>query len=56
MALIRNKIMLGKEEALYLFAERTLLQPGQTLAEVEEKYKGEDGYLRLEYYEYETFG
>lgn len=56
LTLIRNKIHLNKEEALYLFSNNVLLQIGQKVGEVHENYKGEDGILRLEYYEYETFG
>ena len=56
LTLIKNKIHLQKEEALYLFSNNTLLQIGQKVGEVYENHKGSDDVLRLEYYEYETFG
>lgn len=33
-----------------------LLQAGQTMEEIYEKYAAKDGFLHIEYYEYSTFG
>ena len=53
---VKKKIELDKTEAIYLFINNTLLQAGQTLGQVYEKYASEDGFLHIEYYEYATFG
>ena len=53
---IKKKIELDKSEAIYLFINKNLLQAGQTLDEIYEKYVAEDGFLHIEYYEYATFG
>lgn len=44
---VKKKIELDKAEAIYLFINNTLLQAGQTLGEVYEKYVGEDGFLHI---------
>lgn len=53
---IKKKIDLNKTEALYLFVDNNLLQAGQTMEEIYDKYAGKDGFLHIEYYEYSTFG
>lgn len=53
---VKKKIELNKSEALYLFVDNHLLQAGQTMDEIYEKYAAKDGFLHIEYYEYSTFG
>ena len=53
---IKKKIELDKSQAIYLFINNNLLQAGQTLEEIYQKYVGLDGFLHIEYYEYATFG
>lgn len=52
----KKKIELNKTEALYLFVDNHLLQAGQTMEEIYDKYAAKDGFLHIEYYEYSTFG
>jgi hypothetical protein len=53
---IKKKIDLNKTEALYLFVDNNLLQAGQTMEEIYDKYVGKDQFLHINYYEYSTFG
>lgn len=53
---IKKKLQLNYTEAIYVFSGNTLLQAEQTLAEVYDKYVGEDKFLHLSYCEYATFG
>lgn len=53
---VKKKIDLNKTEALYLFVDNNLLQAGQTMEEIYEKYAGKDHFLHIDYYEYSTFG
>jgi hypothetical protein len=53
---VKKKIELNKTEALYLFVDNNLLQAGQTMDEIYEKYAGKDHFLHIDYYEYSTFG
>jgi hypothetical protein len=53
---IKKKLQLSHTEAIYLFANNTLLHAEQTLEEVYQKYAAEDKFLHLGYCEYPTFG
>lgn len=44
---IKKKIELDKSEAIYLFINNNLLQAGQTLSEIYDKYAAEDGFLHI---------
>jgi len=46
---IKKKLQLSHTEAIYLFANNTLLHAEQTLEEVYQKYAAEDKFLHLGY-------
>jgi len=55
--LLRNRINLKQEEALYLFVQgKTLLKSDSKMSEVYAQYKDADGFLYIEYCEYNSFG
>ena len=52
MAIVRSKLSLGQEVGLLLYAqEKYLLQSGQKLEEIHERYADRDGFLYLTYAE-----
>jgi hypothetical protein len=53
---IKKKLQINHTEAIYLFANNTLLHAEQTLDDVYQKYANEDKFLHLGYCEYPTFG
>ena len=53
---IKKKLQINFSEAIYVFANNTLLQADQTLESVYEKYAHSDNFLHLTYCEYSTFG
>lgn len=54
--IIKKKLQIDHTEAIYLFANNTLLHAEQTLEDVYHKYAAEDSFLHLQYCEYPTFG
>jgi hypothetical protein len=54
--IIKKKLQIDHTEAIYLFANNTLLHAEQTLEDVYNKYAAEDYFLHLQYCEYPTFG
>ena len=57
MAIIRKKIELGPELALFLFVNKGVLPPQSvTMASLYNQYKNDDGLLEIEYCGENTFG
>ena len=55
--LLRNRISLKQQEALYLFVQgKILLKSDSKMSEVYAQYKDPDGFLYIEYCEYNSFG
>lgn len=53
---IRNRITLSSDQALFLFFNKKLYPSSSTMAEVHEKEKDEDGFLYCVYTGEQTFG
>ncbi len=53
---IRKRINLPAEKALFFLVNNTLLSPSQTIGEIYNKKKSDDGFLRMTYSEENTFG
>jgi GABA(A) receptor-associated protein len=56
MHLIRKQIKLTPEKSLFLFIDNVLPAVSQTMTEVYNQYKREDGTLRMYYTSENTFG
>ena len=57
LAVLRQRLELGREEGLVLFAsERYMLRPNTKLEETYMKYMDEDGFLYLVYAEENIYG
>ena len=55
-SIIRKRIKLNSDEALFLFVGETLVSGTTPLGQVYNQYKDEDGYLYLTYMKESTFG
>ena len=53
---IRKRIKMAPEEAIYLFVNERILPVSKILGEIYEKYKDEDGFLYIKYDSEATFG
>jgi hypothetical protein len=53
---IRKKLKIESQQAIYIFADNVLLQADQTLDNVYQKYVHSDNFLHLTYCDYYTFG
>lgn len=57
VTIIRNKMQLGPQQALYLLVNnRSMASLSRTLAEVYQEHKDEDGFLYVTYASQEVFG
>lgn len=56
LTVIRKRIKLGPEQALFIFVNNTLPCTSQTMGSVFYNYKETDGFLYLVYTEENTFG
>tara|TARA_B100000780_G_C20652714_1_gene260003 strand:+ start:92 stop:499 length:408 start_codon:yes stop_codon:yes gene_type:complete len=53
---IRKRIKMAPEEAIYLFVNERILPVSKILGEIYEKHKDKDGFLYIKYDSEETFG
>jgi GABA(A) receptor-associated protein len=53
---IRKRIKIAPEEAIYLFINERILPVSKILGEIYEKHKDEDGFLYIKYDSEATFG
>ena len=53
---IRSRIKLAADQAIFLFVNNTVISGNTTMIEVYNKYKGEDGFLYITYSGENTFG
>ena len=56
MLTIRKWILIGPEEAIFIFINNMLPPPGATVGELYQNHKGPDGVLRVVYTSENTFG
>lgn len=56
MLTIRKWILIGPEEAIFIFINNMLPPPGTTVGELYQNHKGPDGVLRVIYTSENTFG
>ncbi len=53
---IRSRITLGPEQAIFLFVNNTVISGNTTMSEVYNKHKSEDGFLYITYSGENCFG
>ncbi len=53
---VRKRLTLEAEQALFLFAKGAIPASGNTMGDIYEKYKDEDGFLKLLFCEENGFG
>lgn len=53
---IRKRIKLQPEKALFMFVNNTIPATSEMMSTIYDKYKSEDGFLRIEYTSENTFG
>jgi GABA(A) receptor-associated protein len=53
---MRKRLRLTEEQSLFIFANGTIPPSGNIMNDIHEKYKDEDGFLKLLFCEENTFG
>lgn len=56
MWIIRKRIQLPSEKAIFLFVNKTIPQSSSTMGQIYNNYKDEDGFLYISYSGENTFG
>lgn len=54
--IIRNKVNISKEQALFIYINNTIINGSITMGEVNNKYKSDDGFLYIKYTGENVFG
>tara|TARA_Y100000389_G_C17421902_1_gene497206 strand:- start:123 stop:467 length:345 start_codon:yes stop_codon:yes gene_type:complete len=54
--IVRKKININAEQAIYLFCNNKLISTSETIGNIYNKNKNEDGFLYIEYTAENTFG